>query len=610
MGKMPLRIIYLMGLDGSGKTTLATTMVDKANLSGIKVSYFYGQYIPRLIVPAKRIAEYVNTKLSKASDTGYDGNTNYEEHRQKPRFNNQNRIISYLYYFLILTDYILFTYIRILPTILKGGIVIVDRYYIDVCVNLAIILGLDRSKRNLLMRVLGKLFPRPTNGIYLRIQPELALKRKSDIPSLSYLAERYEIYEEISKSMNFQILDAEKKQDDVADQGLQILKRLCERGTQEHNILLVHANNDDVGGADYCLMKMAVELKRIGYEVIVLLRKRSEILTYYNYHNIQTIVKPILRLQKPRRVLSLVSMPFQALYTVFFISHLIRKYNITVVHSNDLLEFLPSISAKIMRRKAVQHVRMIVQNRFLKFVLKNICLALNDVILCVSQGTKRAMFGENPKARILYDWIDLKTAGHLSQKSNIRQELNLTEGHLLIGCVGRIEPWKGQHIFVTVAERLCRSNNNIHFVLVGGAVPGKEEYFHSILNQIYNSEFGDRIHYLGERRDIAAIMEQLDILVHTSVRPDPFPGVVLEALSCGTPVVAANAGGVPEQIEDGETGFLYEPGDLNSLIDRLLQLLNDSETRQRMSVNARKSITKKFGKRVLSKRLEEIYEAI
>ena len=84
---------------------------------------------------------------------------------------------------------------------------------------------------------------------------------------------------------------------------------------------------------------------------------------------------------------------------------------------------------------------------------------------------------------------------------------------------------------------------------------------------------------------IAAYYQAADVYVH-SAKVDTFPTSVLEALACGNPVVGTAVGGIPEQVEDGRTGYLTSPGDPWSMADAILRLLNDDQTREAMAVAA------------------------
>ena len=99
--------------------------------------------------------------------------------------------------------------------------------------------------------------------------------------------------------------------------------------------------------------------------------------------------------------------------------------------------------------------------------------------------------------------------------------------------------------------------------------------------------------YQTNRTAVASYYQAADVYIHAA-RADTFPNTVLEALACGTPVVATAVGGIPEQIEDGRTGFLVPAGDAQSLADRLTQLLSDSNPREGMGMRAAEVVALQF----------------
>ena len=84
-----------------------------------------------------------------------------------------------------------------------------------------------------------------------------------------------------------------------------------------------------------------------------------------------------------------------------------------------------------------------------------------------------------------------------------------------------------------------------------------------------------------------------DVYVHAA-RADTFPNTILEALACGTPVVATAVGGIPEQLEEERTGFLVPAGDAQALAERLTRLLSDDHLRQRMGMCALEAARSRF----------------
>ncbi|HLA82594.1 MAG TPA: glycosyltransferase, partial [Thermoleophilia bacterium] len=99
--------------------------------------------------------------------------------------------------------------------------------------------------------------------------------------------------------------------------------------------------------------------------------------------------------------------------------------------------------------------------------------------------------------------------------------------------------------------------------------------------------------YQKDPESVASYYQAADVYVHAA-RADTFPNTVLEALACGTPVVATSVGGIPEQVEEGVTGFLTPPGDARAMATRTEQLLSDNPLRQRFAAAAVQSARRRF----------------
>ncbi len=100
--------------------------------------------------------------------------------------------------------------------------------------------------------------------------------------------------------------------------------------------------------------------------------------------------------------------------------------------------------------------------------------------------------------------------------------------------------------------------------------------------------------YVHDVKKVAQYYQASDLYLHAA-RADTFPNVVLEALACGTSVIATGVGGIPEQIKDGETGFIVPLGDFYAMAMKILYLLEDSEARKRFSFAAAEDVKRRFG---------------
>jgi glycosyltransferase involved in cell wall biosynthesis len=104
----------------------------------------------------------------------------------------------------------------------------------------------------------------------------------------------------------------------------------------------------------------------------------------------------------------------------------------------------------------------------------------------------------------------------------------------------------------------------------------------------------DCVEFVGQRSDIPALLSDAVLLVHTS-QNEGCPNVVMEAMACGRPVVATDAGDIPSLIDDGETGFVVRQDNSDALAGRIGALLQDRALCEKMSVAARCKAEKEFG---------------
>ena len=168
---------------------------------------------------------------------------------------------------------------------------------------------------------------------------------------------------------------------------------------------------------------------------------------------------------------------------------------------------------------------------------------------------------------------------------------------LRIGMVGRIAPWKGQHVFLEALAKAFgekddgSSGEKVEWeaIVVGCALFGEDEQRYEADLRTIAGDLGieGRVTFLGFRDDVPRELSQMDILVHASINPEPFGLVVVEAMAAGLAVVAAAPGGPAEVVEDGVTGLLYPTADVRALADALRTLAGDEPLRSRIGMAAK-----------------------
>jgi glycosyltransferase involved in cell wall biosynthesis len=178
-------------------------------------------------------------------------------------------------------------------------------------------------------------------------------------------------------------------------------------------------------------------------------------------------------------------------------------------------------------------------------------------------------------------------------------------GLIRIAYVARMNDLVKNHRgFLRAAARLASRFPSVEFVLVGDGPlrPGLEEVTTSL-------GIGARVHFLGERHDMAAILASIDISVLFSVS-ESMSNVVLEGMAAGIPVVASRVGGNPELIQDRVTGLLVKLGDEEELVDALATLVEQPDLRVEYGRRGKKLAQEKFRMDQITYQYEELYNAL
>jgi glycosyltransferase involved in cell wall biosynthesis len=168
-----------------------------------------------------------------------------------------------------------------------------------------------------------------------------------------------------------------------------------------------------------------------------------------------------------------------------------------------------------------------------------------------------------------------------------RKDLGLPEkSHIILFAANRIKQniWKDYDTMRAAIARVAidLKDQPVTFVALGEDAPAEQLGTAEMRFYPFHSDIND----------VARFYQAANLYLH-GARIDTFPNAVLEALACGTPVVATAVGGIPEQIDDGRTGFLVPPADVSAMASRIVQAL-DADTNQRMSAAAAQEASARF----------------
>ena len=201
--------------------------------------------------------------------------------------------------------------------------------------------------------------------------------------------------------------------------------------------------------------------------------------------------------------------------------------------------------------------------------------------------------------------LDVEYFRPAAAEPDLRMELDVPGGHLLVGLVSYLRSYKGHEYFIEAARILASNRDDVTFVIVG---EGPEEQ--SIRTMIGHLRLERRIRMLGFRDDLLNVLRSLDVFAIPSVEGDTIPQVLMQALAVGIPVVSTTVGSIPDVVIEGQTGFVVPPRDARALAERIAALLDDSALRARMGAQGRSLVERSYSLERMLDRLEWVYDRL
>jgi len=168
------------------------------------------------------------------------------------------------------------------------------------------------------------------------------------------------------------------------------------------------------------------------------------------------------------------------------------------------------------------------------------------------------------------------------------------EGELWFATIGGLTPLKGHDVFLKAAAIVRRERPEARFLIVGSNQYAPEQgrdYPGQLRALAGRLQLEAVVRFLGQRHDVSRLLRQIDVVVQCNTAPEAFGRSVAEAMSAGLPVIASRGWSFSELIEDGRTGWLVAPGDVQALADRMLTAASDPGTRRDIGGRARTFIT-------------------
>ena len=341
-------------------------------------------------------------------------------------------------------------------------------------------------------------------------------------------------------------------------------------------------------------------------------------LAHYLYENncksyIVTSGGPLLKFINKKKV-KIIRLPVQSknpiliLLNSILLTMIILFLNIKIVHARSRAPAWSClIATKITRRKFVTtfHGTYNFKNDFKKWynsvmVRSHLIIAGSNFIFSHIKENYSKYLSDNKKFLVIFrgintDYFNPKKIKD-SDKNLLKKKWSIDNDKKIILLPGRLTEWKGHEMFIEAISNLKKNSPTLEFVaIILGSDQGRKIYKKKLIRMVEQHRLNSNILFI-EHLDLMPIAYEIsNVVVSSSIEPEAFGRVSVEAQSMEKPIIASNIGGSKETIINDKTGFLFEAGDSKKLSEKLDEVLNLSEvTLNGIGAEGRKNVIIKF----------------
>ncbi|NQT36023.1 MAG: glycosyltransferase [Planctomycetes bacterium] len=289
-----------------------------------------------------------------------------------------------------------------------------------------------------------------------------------------------------------------------------------------------------------------------------------------------------------------------------------RREQVDLIHAHQYTPFFYSAAARGLRRRPpillTEHGRHFPDVRRRKrFFFNRLVLGRRDRVVSVGEAVRRALIANDgfPARRVgrIYNGIDCCfIADTSSVRREVREEIGLTEEHLILIQVARLNHLKDHATALRTMERIAARRDDVRLVLVG---EGPEQ--EAIQREIGKRRLESRVCLLGLRDDVPRLLQAADLFLLTSIS-EGIPVTLIEAMAAGLPVVSTDVGGVAEVVQHERSALLAAAGDDAALAAAVLQLAADDDLRRRMGAEGKRRAAEVFSEETMHEAYCRLYE--
>jgi lipopolysaccharide heptosyltransferase II len=295
--------------------------------------------------------------------------------------------------------------------------------------------------------------------------------------------------------------------------------------------------------------------------------------------------------------------PFVMIYCYFRLKQIIRKENIDIVHGRSRI---PALIGYLAARRERRIFITTAHGQYKRHLISRV-MGWGKVVIVASETMARHMhenFGVvRDKMVMIPRGVDLNSFPFISPSKKEARPFR-------IGMICRFTPLKGHLDFLKAASYVLRKVPELEVVLMGDRVSARPEYIKKLELTIRHLLIGSIVKFKEPDEGVPEVLKELNVLVSANREQEAFGRSIIEAQASGVAVVATRVGGVVENVEDGVTGLLCEPGNPSDMANAILRISADPELRMKIAKNARNNVEKLFSLKSMTEATLKTYEKI
>jgi glycosyltransferase involved in cell wall biosynthesis len=235
---------------------------------------------------------------------------------------------------------------------------------------------------------------------------------------------------------------------------------------------------------------------------------------------------------------------------------------------------------------------------------RNRLLRAADSFVAITTGIEDEFrtHGVNPNCvTSISNSVDTKTFHPVgdARKKTLRRRLMMPQKDIVAAYVGRLVSYKGLRLLLRVAEKIARERKNVGFAVVGTGGADIHNCEDELKEYVRVNQLTESIVFSGEVRNVYEYLQASDIFLFPS-EEDAFPVALIEAMSCGLPVISTPVGGIKEIVDDGRNGVTFEPGNFRQFYLALRLLIDDPDLRASLGRAALKTVHERYSAAVVT----------